>query len=166
VLWNGVFFAARLKLQAQSGRKAMLLLTDGWDTGSDHRLTEAIQACQAADATIYSIRYVDPALLLPNTIQKLKPSTERGIKRRMERIFAVAKRDLQRISHETGGKTFEGESANLPAVFNEIETAIRSEYVLGFIDPAAGQRNSYHKIKVRVKRPGLVVRARDGYSSQ
>lgn len=33
-LWNGVFFSARLKLRPQPGRKAMLLLTDGWDTAA------------------------------------------------------------------------------------------------------------------------------------
>jgi Ca-activated chloride channel family protein len=145
-LWNGVFFAAKLKLRPQPGRKAMLLLTDGWDTGSEHGLVDAIEACQGADTMVYSIRYADPAW---GSVAA--------------RQLARGKRDLERITRETGGLCFEGESEKVPGIFNSIETALRSEYILGYTPTAARHRQDYHRITVMVARPGLTVRARDGY---
>lgn len=145
-LWNGVFFAAKLKLRPQAGRKAMLLLTDGWDTGSDRGVTDAIEACQGADTVVFSIRY--------NPYKFSLPALTRG------------QHDLQRIARETGGLAFEGESDKLPAIFDRIEADLRSQYVLGYTPSAAQNPGSYHKIKVKVTRPGLAVRARQGYYAQ
>lgn len=148
-LWNGVYFAARLKLRPQAGRKALLLLTDGWDTGSEHGLTDAIEAAQGADAMVYSIRYADAVL-----------------NHAAGRQLAKGKRDLQRITRETGGQAFESESESTPAIFNRIEIALRSEYVVGYELPQGKQKPGYHKIKVKLSRPGLTVRAREGYWEQ
>src|SRR4051812_6237953 len=43
-IWNGVYYAARLKMKGIEGREAMILLTDGLDTGSSHKLVDAIEA--------------------------------------------------------------------------------------------------------------------------
>lgn len=148
-LWNGVYFAAKLKLRPLTGRKAMLLLTDGWDTGSDHGLADAIESSQGADAMVYSIRYADPKLATAFAHELTK-----------------AKRNLERITRETGGLAFEGESDKVPGVFKIIETALRSEYVIGYTVTPERRRQRYHKITVKVTRPGLTVRARDGYNGQ
>ena len=151
-IWNGVFFAARLKLNPQPGRKAMLLLTDGWDMGSDHGLTDAIEACQSADTMVYSIRFFD---LGPEWLSA-------RAKRNLERHLMNAKRDLGQLSSETGGRVYDGESANMRAIFKSIEADLRSQYVIGYTQPRA-PKQGYHRIKVRVNRPGLVVRTRNGY---
>ena len=142
-LWNGVFFSARLKLRPATGRKALVLLTDGWDTGSNHGLVDAIEACQGADAMVYSIRFADPAWSAGT--------------------LARAKRDLERIVRETGGLAFEGEPEKVPGIFTSIETALRSEYVLGYTLSTARRGQGYHEITVKVKRRGLTVRARKGH---
>ncbi len=56
-LWNAVFDAARLKLRQVNGGKALLLLTDGFDTGSVRTWSEAAAEAQKADATVYAIQY-------------------------------------------------------------------------------------------------------------
>jgi VWFA-related protein len=160
-LWNGVYFSAKLKLAPQTGRKALLLLTDGWDTGSDYRLQEATKACQGADTVVFSIRHVDPTELLPDPGHPVDPSIARGIRKNMEGIFARARRDLQRISRETGGEVFEGNPANLAATLKKVDTALRTQYVLGYEQPAV--EPGYHKIEVKVRHRGMKVRARTGY---
>ena len=148
-LWNGVYFAAKFKLRPSSGRKAILLLTDGWDTGSDHGLVDAIESAQSADAMVYSIRYTDRNLnaAFPNELRK-------------------AKRNLERIAWETGGLAFEGEAEKVPGIFKSIETALRNEYVIGYPVTPASHEHRYHKLTVTVTRPGLTVRARNGYYAQ
>ena len=170
-LWNGVYFSARLKLAPQSGRKALLLLTDGWDTGSDHGLVDAIEASQGADAVIYSLR-------LPGFWRvDAPPKTKNPFRIVAERqpIFvnpwahwvagelAKGRRDLERIAWETGGIAFDGSSGNLDDVFDRIESDLRDQYVLGYTATDNSRHSGYHRIKVRVTRPGLVVRARQGY---
>jgi VWFA-related protein len=168
-LWNGVFFAARLKMGPQSGRKAMLLFTDGRDTGSDHGLSDAIEACQGAGTVVYSIRYgplkhgpraatIFANIVSPPTIFLDKdPNPE----------FTKARRELERIARETGGLAFDGEYYSKPdrltAIFDRIESDLRSQYVLAYRVPSAHAPGSYHRISVKVRRPGLTVRARPGY---
>jgi VWFA-related protein len=160
-LWNAVFFSARLKLQPQAGRKAILLLTDGMDTGSEHGLAEAIQACQGADAIVYSIRYADTRFNFPMWAKVAFPFTM--LQDQFSRALAKGKRELQQIAQETGGLTFEGKSDKLPQIFERIEADLRSEYVLGYTLSAARPAHGYHKLMVKVTRAGLKVRAREGY---
>src|SRR4051812_17947374 len=42
-LWNGIYWAARLKMRPAAGRNAIIVLSDGMDTGSDHNLEDAIE---------------------------------------------------------------------------------------------------------------------------
>src|SRR6266849_2408457 len=55
VLWNAVYYASKLKMHAVTGRKALLILSDGLDTGSDHHLSDAIEAAQSAGTAVYTI---------------------------------------------------------------------------------------------------------------
>jgi VWFA-related protein len=148
-IWNGVFFAARLKLRSQPGRKAIVLLTDGWDMGSNHGISDAIEACQSADTIVYSIRY---SAFLPNTALPARQARR-------------AKRDLERLSKETGGRIYDGELENVSTIFKSIETELRMQYVIGYTHPEAPKRG-YHSVKVTVNRPGFVVRARKRYYAE
>src|SRR5580704_14356099 len=59
VLYDAVYLAAHDMLATESGRKAIILITDGEDEGSKLSMKEAIEAAQKADAIIYGILYVD-----------------------------------------------------------------------------------------------------------
>ena len=59
ILYDAVYLAAHDQLKGQVGRKALVLITDGDDQGSPHKITDAIEASQKANAIIYSIYYVD-----------------------------------------------------------------------------------------------------------
>src|ERR1700680_3324733 len=61
ILFDAVYLAADEKLKREVGRKAMVLITDGVDTGSRISKDKAIEAAQKADAIIYSIDYEDRA---------------------------------------------------------------------------------------------------------
>ncbi len=154
-LWNGVFFSARLGLQSQTGRKAMLLLTDGLDTGSDHNLKDAIAACQGADAMVYSIRHLAESW-----------SNTTGAPTRYAQWVDRGKPDLDRIAGETGGLAFESRSADLSSVFDRIETDLRTEYVLGYTPSAAYRAGGCHKITVKVTRTDLTVRTQERHCAQ
>ncbi len=144
-IWNAVFFSAELGLRRQIGRKALLLLSDGLDTGSDYSLDDAIAACQRADAPVYAVRYIS------NTWHELAGPD----------WVMQGKRDLTRIARQTGGAVFEGKWDTMQDVFERIESDLRNQYVLGYTPPHSGRDRKEHKIKIEVTRPGLIVRAQE-----
>ena len=141
VIWNGVFYTARLKMKPPTGRKAMILLTDGEDSGSDHSLVTAIEASQGADTIVFPIQ---------------EPANGKRIARR-------SKNRLERLALETGGVLFDGTKQTPEEIFTQIEKELRSQYVLAFTPPDQTRDGKFHKLEVKLKQPGTKVRSRSGY---
>lgn len=147
-LWNGVYAATRQKMKWIKGRKALIILSDGLDTGSPHTLPDAIESAQESETLVYAIKYVDP---------EVTPS-QAGVTRKK-----AANRGLERLTDETGGYTFPNPEDKLSEVFSKIEQDLRNQYVLGFTPPEDARDGRFHKLEVRAPRRNLVVRARVGY---
>src|SRR5579862_4876641 len=62
LLYDAIYQAARERLRKESGRKAIVVITDGMDVGSRLKIDDAIDAAQKADVMVYSIYYVDSKL--------------------------------------------------------------------------------------------------------
>ena len=59
MLYDAVVKASNEIMKKQTGRKALILLTDGVDVGSDATVLDAVEAAQRADTLIYSILFSD-----------------------------------------------------------------------------------------------------------
>jgi Ca-activated chloride channel family protein len=150
-LWNGIFAAARLKMRGIAGRKALIVLSDGMDTGSTHSLTDAIEAAQGTDTIVYSIFYgFASSSWIP---MPFSGPVRKGVA------------DLKRLSAETGGNYYKGPADGPAAIFAEIEEELRNLYVLGFTIPQAEQDGVFHKLEVKSKLRGVTLRARSGYTA-
>jgi VWFA-related protein len=144
-LYDSVLLASDEILSKQSGRKAIVLLTDGVDNGSKIGLFRAIQSAQFADAVVYSILFSD--------------------RDAYDGTFASAagKKALERISHESGGAFFEVSAAHpIAAIYAQLEDELRNEYNIGYTPDTTGAAPGYRKIHLATK-PGLSVTTRDGY---
>lgn len=136
-LWDAIYEATRLKLQPLTGNKALLILTDGFDSGSSHTWHQAAEAANRADASVYAVQYrsVFGGNLAP---------------------------DLYRLVAEAGGACFAAPGGAYAPIVSRIETDLRHRYVLGFRpEPLSGRIR--HEIRVEVTRPDLTVRARKTY---
>ena len=60
LLYDAVVRASDEVMRKQTGRKALIVLSDGVDIGSYGTLQDAVEAAQRADTLIYSILYSDP----------------------------------------------------------------------------------------------------------
>ena len=145
-LWHGVYYAAK-QLKPVSGRKAIVILSDGMDTGSDISLTNVIEMAQSAGVVVYSIKYANP-------MRFISPAAT---------IAQAVSRGLDRLARETGGLAFQNPGRKISEVFAQIESDLRNLYVLGFTPPSDGRDGKFHKIEVETTRPDLIVRARAGY---
>jgi VWFA-related protein len=145
-LWHGLYYTAK-KLEPVPGRKAIVVLSDGMDTGSDIGLNDLIETAQSSGAVVYSIKYASPMRFVSIS----------------GAIAQAVSHGLDRLSRETGGVTFPNPGRRTSEVFSKIESDLRNMYVLGFSPPAEVRDGEFHKLQVITERKDLVVRSRAGY---
>jgi VWFA-related protein len=151
-LYDAIVSAARY-IAGQSGRKALIVLSDGYDTSSSASLGAASETAQRADALVYAIRFLDRDVFAFDVSPKQGGSP----------VPREGRKALERIARDTGGSYFDLTAAEtLEKIYSRIEDDLRNQYSLGFT-PAGKNRPGYRKIHVSVKRKGLSVQARDGY---
>jgi len=139
VLYDAVDTAARVLLKDQTGRKALILLTDGVDFGSHFTLAQAIESAQKQDTIIYSILFADR-----------NGSDGKGV--------------LVKLARETGGAFYEvSKKLTIDQIYALIQHELRSQYNLGYVSNIPVTLSEFRRIQLTVKNPGLVVQARDRY---
>lgn len=139
LLFDATVNASKNIMLKRQGRKALIMLSDGGENGSDASLNDAIEAAQHADTMIYSILF---------------GGTEgRGI--------------LQRLSRETGGGFFEvTKKQSIDQIFQVIQAELRGQYSLGYVSDVPVRISEFRKLQLSVKPKGLTVQARDRYWAQ
>ncbi len=160
-LYDSVLLASDELMKKQSGRKAVIALTDGVDNGSKVTLTSAIESAQRADTLVYSILFADPdayGAMGHGGYGGGRMGGGRGGSR------TDGKPILQRLSRETGGGFFEV-SKKLPIekIYDQIEEELRNQYSIGYTSDHPDSAGGYHKIQLTTKKSELLVQTRDGY---
>ena len=151
LLNDAVYAVAKNFLAAETGRKAMVILSDGGDNGSRRSLAEAIEQAQRSDVQIYSILYSEPDQASPHPLGQLAPAD-------------TGRAALQKLSESTGGHVFTISKATpLRQIYAEIAEDLRLQYELGYTPPADTQPDSYHKLELKTKDRKLTVQARKGF---
>jgi VWFA-related protein len=160
-LYEAVDFSLRKRLNKITGKKAIVLFTDGVDTTSskaDYRGT--LRQVEEADVMIFPIYYntfTDNSFDVRG-IDPGQPGTT-------EAEYELGRKYLLDLAASTGGRVFlpEAASGGLTAAFEGIAEELRRQYNLGYYPDEAGKAGQRKLIKVRVNRPNLVIRARDSY---
>ncbi|MEO8595940.1 MAG: VWA domain-containing protein [Candidatus Solibacter sp.] len=143
-MYDAVYLGAQ-RLEPRSGRKVIVVITDGGDTVSKMTSHKALEAAQLADAVIYSI-----------VVMPITNDAGRNI---------GGEHALEFISRGTGGRTFQPTvGPELDKAFAAIITELRTQYLLGFYPTGVPpSKDRFHRLEVRVLRPDLRVSARNGY---
>jgi VWFA-related protein len=150
-------------LKKQTGRKAIILLTDGEDNGSKVTMSRAVEAAERADTLVYSILFEDPDMTFGSGGFGNRRGWGRPPMGGADR--PDGKKILQQISRETGGRFFEV-SRRLPIgkVFEAIEEDLRNQYSLGYTpDRPESSSGDYRRIHLTTKQKALIVQTREGY---
>lgn len=78
--------------------------------------------------------------------------------------YETGRRYLEELAVKSGGRNFEADSmVSLDSAFSGIAEELRRQYSVGYYPEHVGERGERRQIKVRVMRPGLVVRAKNSY---
>jgi VWFA-related protein len=148
LLFDAVVQASNTVLKNQGNRKAMVVLSDGGDNGSNATLTDAIEAAQRADTLVYCIYFTDSSYPVP----------------RFPFGGSVGKGNLVRLSKETGASFYEvTKKQGIDQIYQAIQDELRSQYNLGFISDQPNIISEFRTLKLSTKQKGLVVQARERY---
>lgn len=145
LLYDAVYLASYEKLAREVGRKAMILLTDGEDQGSQMRTRDAVEAAQKADSIVYVILIAD-----------------RG-------FYGFGgyhgDSEMKKLTADTGGRVIEvgNKVEKLREAFDQIARELRSQYSIGYTPTNNKHDGSFRHVEVKAKNSDYKVRARAGY---
>ena len=155
-LYDGVYLAAGY-LKLTQGRRIIVIVSDGGDTTSQKKLTEALEQSQATDVVIFNV--FTGLLTASQNVRDL-----------------AAERAMQTLTLETGGELYSPRMAlngseideeeslkNLDEAFANLADQVRTQYTLRFYSTNDNRDGKFRKLTVRVKKPGFTARARSGY---
>lgn len=129
----------------QTGRKVLVIYTDGGDTASSRTWTETLRILRASDVTVYPIGFM----------------THQGSAR------LAQQGRLTDMASLTGGLAmFPLTMKELDGMYSRISAEVHGQYTLGYVSNNTAKNGKWRKVVVRMKRPAaarLQVRTRQGY---
>lgn len=150
-LYNAVYIALKAlqKIKATQAedirRQAIVLLSDGEDTSSLVTFEELEELAKRSETGIFAIG-----------LQGREASVSRGFR---EANFA-----LRQLATDTGGRAFFiNDIKELSGVYAQITDELSSQYTLGYTSKNARFDGAWRRIVVRVNRPSVTVRTKQGY---
>jgi len=146
--YDAIYYSVTEKLANETGRRALLVFSDGEDNSSSHDMMSTIEAAQAANVLVYTIRY---------TRKEHGQLTARN-------KYGISVMD--RIAKETGGSHIDAEITDPHTYFQEVAAELRSSYELAYYPTSPMKDDTFRKIIIRTKQPGLTVRSKTGYFSR
>ena len=188
-LYDALFLSSDELMSKQKGRKALVILSDGVDSGSKETLSTSIEAAQRADTIVYAIYYKG----------KGGPQQDRGRqgggfpgggrhgggypgggggypggggggqRRQPQQSQVDGRKMLQRMADETGGRLFEvSKKETVADIYKQIGEELRAQYRLGYSPDKDTAADGYHRIdlslsKATGKDKDFFVQTRDGY---
>jgi Ca-activated chloride channel family protein len=144
--YDSIFYSIEEKLRSADGRRAILIFSDGEDNSSSHDMMTTIEAAQAANVLVYTIRYTET---MKHAV--LSARNKYGI------------RVMDRIAKETGAWNVDGTKMEPAEYFSKIAEELRTMYEVGYYPANPMKDESFRKIAIRPKTDGVTIRAKSGY---
>jgi Ca-activated chloride channel family protein len=147
-IWDAIWVTSREVLSESSDktRRAIILLTDGYDTSSRLKLQEAVDSALKADAIIYAVGIGDSFS-----------------------FDGVDGGSLRKISERTGGRAyFPRNEDDLRSAFAQIQEDLRSQYLIAYSPSNKTKDGSFRKVQIdlvnsELKKQQLRLTYRQGY---
>jgi VWFA-related protein len=186
-LYDAIYLAADELMKPQTGRKALIVFSDGVDRGSKESLNDAIDAADHANLSIYTIYFKGDeerksSGLLPGNGGHHGGGYPGGggggypgggggypggggHHGGSEPKPAIdGKKIMEQLANRTGGHYFEAKKKdNLNDIYAQISEELKSQYLLTYSPDKPDPDGGYHKIILKTNDENLKVITREGY---
>jgi VWFA-related protein len=183
-LYDAIYLASNDLMMPKSGRKALIVFSDGGDRGSKETLNDAIDAADRANLQVFTIYFKgeeDHSGGFPGNSGHHggmggggypgggggypgggggghhggNPKSEAGVD---------GKKIMEQIASRTGGQFFEAKKKdNLDEIYNQIAASLRQQYLLSYTPDKVDTEGEFHKIVLKTDKTDLNVITREGY---
>jgi Ca-activated chloride channel homolog len=141
---DAIYLTCQEKLKAETGRKILILISDGDDNLSLETLVSTLEMAQKSDVAIFAISTNSSGFF--------------GI------TAPKADKNLKRLAEETGGRAFfPFKAEDLSSSFQDIGTELRSQYSLAYRSSNGARDGTFRSIRIETERKNLKVKSRKGY---
>ncbi|MFN0121804.1 MAG: VWA domain-containing protein [Blastocatellia bacterium] len=191
-LYDAVELVLEERLRDIKGRKAVVLLTDGVDTSSRATARGTIKLVEEAETQIFPLRYdtsmdggrtvgigtgggggsgplgIPPPIGFPGPGGRMpSPIPGGGTSGGSMGDYISGREYLQTLAKHSGGRLYNADTiGSVSGAFAKIAEELRHQYALAYYPSNTAQDGSWRTVKVRVDRPDLIVRAREGYRAK
>lgn len=142
-LYDAIGLAEERLRAGKRERKVLIVISDGGDNASAHKLTEVLKSLGQSSALVYTIGIFDDA------DEDKNPAV------------------LRHLAHATGGEAFFPRQLDeVVQICERIARDIRQQYTLGYVPSSPAKPDAWRAIRVVARAPGkgkLSVRTRTGY---
>jgi len=164
-MWDAVKQVVEKYMRASQDRKAIILLSDGQDFGSQTKPDDAIRAVMDSGVVVYPVFYaVDMRELAKKLFGVSLPKGQAGAAG-WEADKKAAAAGLRRVAEESAGSFFQSEVTDFKKAFARVAEELRNQYLLAFYPDPSRLDGNQHRLTVLVARDGLEVRARRSYQA-
>jgi VWFA-related protein len=174
---DALALAAREQLRQTQGRHAIIVLTDGIDSGRGYTTLEAaLRALLEAQATVYVVSNTEIERAKKraelDTLLASSPSALRFNELRINdlreglRVLDISERNLEQLAAATGGRLYKPLSfEQLDSTYAEVAEELRHQYALYFTPLNKTRDGRFRRVKVETTDSSHKVSARIGYYS-
>jgi VWFA-related protein len=191
-LYDAIFLASDELMKKQSGRKALVVFSDGVDRGSKETLNDAVDAADKAGLAVYTIYFKgeeERQSSFPGMGSGRRgggggypggggggypggggggyPGGGGGGGRRgggQSEPGVDGKKIMEKIAERTGGRYFEAKKKdNLDEIYGQIAEELRGQYLLSYTPDVVDKDGGFHKIALKASKDDLTVVTREGY---
>ncbi len=184
-VYDAVDLVLKDKMSRISGRKAIVLFSDGVDTSSE-RASDMSNKSNAieSDSLIYIVQYdtfaevqalkdkpiVPQTTQIPGKTSNPFPIPNVGMmsdKGTTREDYEKADQYLSELALKTGGEVFKANDiGDISLAFARVAAGLREYYSIGFSPKEESKDGKRHKLKVKVSRENVSVKARDSYTAK
>ncbi len=182
-LYDAIYLASDELMKPKSGRKALLVFSDGQDHGSKETLNDAIDAADRANLQVFTIYYKGEEERPQNSYPGGGrhggmgggypgggypgggwPGGGGGRGGGSSTPQIDGRKIMQQIASRTGGQYFEAKKKdNLEDIYGLIAGALRQQYLLTYTPDKVDNDEEFHKIALKTDKSDLTVITREGY---
>ncbi len=153
-LHDGIIEASNY-LQDYSGRRVIVIVSDGQDTLSDSTFDEMVKAVQENNCQVYIVH--------TNEFENYKRTGSRNGSANLRGL--AAERRMKSLADQTGGAVYSPiDERELDKAFRQISTELSQQYILGYYPENETRDGKFRAIDLNIKsRKNITVRSRKGY---
>ncbi len=178
-LYDAIYLASDEVMKSQSGRKVLIVFSDGVDRGSKESLNDAIDAADHADLSIYTVYFKGEEARsnfgLPTNGGHHGIGWPGGVGlpgggggnhggSGEPKPAIDGRKIMEQLANRTGGHYFEAKRKdNLNDIYAQITEELRGQYLLTYTPDKPDPDGGYHKIILKTNDENLKIFTREGY---